>query len=188
MTTIHIQKQKVQRATIIGLLLMAIVLGVTAIWLSWSTTGNPTKTQQVVTAEVDTPANKPLSASMALANDKATLLVFRPVEKCSIQYCLNADAVSAQLAADLREQIDVIDVPVYAITSNTADTPPSFLRADWDLYPVIPYTDMMPLPELTEFGWSIHDTKMILVSSDGQRSATLYSILEIDEFDSFLLN
>ena len=86
------------------------------------------------------------------------------------------------------EAVDVIDVPVYAIASNTQDTPPSFLRVDWDLYPAIPYADMMPAPELTDFGWSIHDTKMILVSSDGQRSATLHSALEIEEFDSFLLN
>jgi len=110
------------------------------------------------------------------------------VEKCTIQYCLTADAVSAQLTADLREQIDVIDVPIYAIASHTADAPPSFLQADWDLYPVAPYADMMPVPELTDFGWSIRDTKMILVSSDGQRSATLHSVLEMDQFDSFLLN
>jgi len=181
MTTIHIQKQKVQRAAIIGLLLMGIALGVTAVWLSWITTDNLTKTQQFVSAEVDTPANKPLTASMALSNDKATLLVFQPMEKCAIQYCLTADAVSAQLAADLHEQIDVIDVPVYAIASNNADTPPSFLRADWDLYPIMPYVEMMPTPELTDFGWSINDTKMILVNRDGQRSAALHSILEIDE-------
>ena len=188
MTTIHIQKQQIQRVTIIGLLLFGIMLGLTAVWLSWTTSGNLTKTQRSAAAETGSPDNKPLLASMALMNGKATLFVFRPVEKCTIQYCLTAGAVSAQLPADLREQVDVIDVPVYAIAADSHDTPPSFLQVDWDLYPTVPYADLIPAPQLTEFGWSIHDTKMILVSSDGQRSAALHSVLELDEFGSFLLN
>ena len=187
MTTIHIQKQQIQRVTIIGLLLFGIMLGLTAVWLSWTTSGNLTKTQRSAAAETGTPDNKPLLASMALRNGKATLFVFRPVEKCTIQYCLTAGAVSAQLPADLREQVDVIDVPVYAITEDSHDAPPSFLRVDWDLYPAVPYAELIPAPELTEFGWSIHDTKMVLVSSDGQRSAALHSVMDLDEFDSLQL-
>jgi hypothetical protein len=151
-----------------------------------TTSGAAVNTQRFNLAAADTPGSKPLSASMALTNDKMTLLVFRPVEKCTIQYCLTADAVSAQLPANLRQQIDVIDVAVYATAANSQETAPSFLKVDWDLYPATPYAELMPQPELTDFGWSIRDTKMILVSSDGHKSATLHSAQEIDQFDSFL--
>ena len=188
MTTIHIQEQKVQHVKIIALLLFGIVLGITAIWISATTSGNQIKRQQLAAGEAGIYDNKSLSASIALTNGKATLLVFRPVEKCTIQYCLTADAVFAQLPLDLTEKIDVIDVPVYAIAADTQDTPPAVLRVDWDLYPAVPYKDMIPAPELTGFGWSIHDTQMILVSSDGHRSTALHSISELAEIDSLSLN
>lgn len=45
-------------------------------------------------------------------------------EKCSIQYCLNAHAVAVQLPTGLLKQIDIVEVPVYAMAAAGQPEPP----------------------------------------------------------------
>ncbi|MDX1401438.1 MAG: hypothetical protein R3245_05915 [Kiloniellales bacterium] len=110
-----------------------------------------------------------LSASAALATGEPVLFVFVPQEKCSRQYCVTADVVEEHLP-DHAQEIHVVEVPVYSLFMYTAGAPPDFIIADWDLYPTGPQKEWMPEATLTEFGWGISDTALVLVGGGGSAS------------------
>lgn len=110
-------------------------------------------------------SKKVLSASAALANDKPTLFVFSPVEQCTIKYCLTADAVDQWVTKAYEDQINVVEVPVYAAHIYHNGTPPP-LFADWDVYPIPSVAEWEPEAELTDFGWGLTESQVVFVSAD----------------------
>ena len=137
-------------------------------------------------AEIEPHVGAVLSASEALAADEPVLFVFTPADKCARQYCLNADVVQHQVMAELQNGVNVVDVPVYGFYIYTDGTPPSFIYADWDLYPVKPFSDWLPQAEMTEFGWGLEETHVVLVDEDGQMEHDFGGLLDMDTLDAYL--
>lgn len=111
-----------------------------------------------------------LSASKALATGDPVLFVFVPFEKCSRQYCLTGSVFERQLPNHLTDSLHVVEVPVHSFYFYTVDeTPPPFIMADWDLYPTALQLEWMPAATLTDFGWGIDETTLVLVSDGGKQ-------------------
>ncbi len=76
--------------------------------------------------------------------------------------------MESRLPAQAADSLHVVEVPVHSFHIYTADAPPDFIMADWDLYPTAPQAEWLPEATLTEFGWGISETTMVLVDSDGE--------------------
>jgi hypothetical protein len=127
-----------------------------------------------------------LSASAALATGEPVLFVFVPFEKCYQQYCLTADVMEKTMSAQLSDSLYVVEVPVHSFYIYTIDAPPDFIVADWDLYPAAPQNEWMPEATLTEFGWGITETMMVLVDDGGQMVHDFGAHLDMEVLDTVL--
>lgn len=176
--------------SLILVIVSVILLGAVA-WMGWASF---TKGEAVdviaseVAVQVNTPnqlapaSRKVLSASQALATGEPVLFVFVPYEKCSQQYCLTADVVEKKILDSLADAFYIVEVPVHSFYIYTVDTPPEFIIADWDLYPTYPQADWMPAAEMTDFGWGISETRLVLVDENREMVYDAAGQLDIEAF------
>ena len=126
------------------------------------------------------------SASVALSNGLPTLMIFIPVEKCEQQYCLSEPIATKQLQDRGFEKLNVVEVPVSAISQMTAEAPPDYLFVHWDLYPVPTIYEWMPRVVLTDHGWGLADTHIVLLSENGEHLLDLGNQLNLDALAKML--
>ena len=65
-------------------------------------------------------------------------------------------------------------------------TPPTFIYADWDLYPVKPYSDWLPQATMTEFGWGLEETHVVLVDADSQMQHDCGGYFDMNALNAYL--
>ncbi|MDX1688982.1 MAG: hypothetical protein R3248_13455, partial [Candidatus Promineifilaceae bacterium] len=123
----------------------------------------------VARAEKETAASgKWLSPGAAMADDKATLLLFLPYEMCQIRYCPQPELVAERLAQRVGDRVNFVPVTVYAMPAAGAGPNALGYRLEnWDLYPVPPYDAWLPPAEETPFGLGLRAPVYTLVNSHG---------------------
>jgi hypothetical protein len=107
------------------------------------------------------------SASEVLNNSRPSLLLFYPVEVCRRRYCLTPEIVTARLQAHALDAVNVVSVPVYAVSMNEDQTRPYMPIVDWDVYAVEPYSAWLPEFSETVYGWGLEAPVVTLVAKDG---------------------
>ncbi|MCP4289580.1 MAG: hypothetical protein GY792_35020 [Gammaproteobacteria bacterium] len=108
-----------------------------------------------------------MSASEVLGQDLPTLILFYPVEVCQRRYCLTPELVEARLGAIDLQTVNLMSVPVYAVSMEASQVEPELPLLGWDVYAVEPYRNWLPAFSQTVYGWGLEAPVVVLVDSDG---------------------
>jgi len=109
------------------------------------------------------------SPAVAMANDRPTVFFFIPSELCQSQYCLPPWYVESLIQERYTNQVNFIAVEVRSLPYDSEPEAYSMLPyANWNLYPVAPFSELLPELSLTDYGLGLENSTVRLVDRDGQ--------------------
>ena len=110
-----------------------------------------------------------MSPAAVMASDRPTVFFFIPSEICQSQYCLPPWYVEALIQERYAGQVNFIAVEVRSLPYDSEPEAYSMLPyANWNLYPVAPFTELLPELTLTDYGLGLENSTVRLVDKDGQ--------------------
>jgi hypothetical protein len=128
-----------------------------------------------------------MNPAAAMANDKPTVFFFIPSELCQSQYCLPPWYVESLIKERYAKQVNFITVEVRSLPYDGEPEAYSTLPyANWNLYPIAPFSELLPELSLTDFGLGLESSRVRLVDKDGQLVYETGSAFSADEFMAIL--
>lgn len=110
-----------------------------------------------------------MSPAAAMVSDRPTVFFFIPSELCQSQYCLPPWYVEDLVQESYAGQVNFIAVEVRSLPYDSEPEAYSMLPyANWNLYPVAPFTELLPELTLTDYGLGLESSTVRLVDKDGQ--------------------
>jgi hypothetical protein len=120
-----------------------------------------------------------VSLAQALHDDRPMVIVYVPVERCNIQYCLTGELVAHRLAG---QEINVVEAPVYAVPMQDGIGGPIYPMIGWGVYLVEPFVNWLPEFSDDEFGYGLAATAAVLIDVNGDLVFRHQRLVDIDCF------
>jgi hypothetical protein len=152
---------------------VVVVVVVVAAQAINSTGALPTQDDGVI------PRTAIVSLAQALHDDRPMVVVYVPVERCNIQYCLTGELVSQRLAG---QEINVVEAPVYAVPMQGGADRPIYPMIGWGVYLVEPFVNWLPEFSEDEFGYGLAATAAVLIDVNGDLIFRHQRLVDIDCF------
>jgi hypothetical protein len=110
-----------------------------------------------------------MNPATAMTSDRPTVFFFIPSEVCQSQYCPPPWRVEALIQERYSGQVNFIIVEVRSLPyDGEPEAYPMLPYANWNLYPVAPFTELLPELSLTDYGLGLESSTVRLVDRDGQ--------------------
>jgi len=183
MTTITSTPTHKQRSIFLFILVLFILTILTAAFVRPFV--QPSQETLTITTSNLNGFEQPLSAAAALTLDKPILYVFVPQEGCQQRYCRTTELIAGDIYAEYGDAFSIVHVPVHTIPTAESAEAPDHVHAEWNVYPVPPFRELLPAAEETAAGWGLKTVQVRLADTQGKllyAGGEWFDIAELAQF------